>query len=85
MGDLRECIWKGSAVSLVLPAFDDTGSLGFPPRQEVYPPGSMVPLWVTASLFFAGNMEAELKPTTFSSLLLFMFSYFSSSTDPPPI
>ena len=26
-------------VSLVLPAFDDTGSLGFPLRQVVYPPG----------------------------------------------
>ena len=26
------------AVSLILPAFDDTGSLDFPPRQVVYPP-----------------------------------------------
>ena len=30
------------AVSLVLPAFDDTGSLGSPLRQVVYPPGSIV-------------------------------------------
>ena len=30
---LRECIWNAPAVSLVLPAFDDTGSLGFPPRR----------------------------------------------------
>ena len=34
---LRECIWNASAVLLVLPAFDDTGSLGSPPRQMVYP------------------------------------------------
>ena len=37
---LRECIWNVPAVSLVLSVFDDTGSLGFPPRWEVYPPGS---------------------------------------------
>ena len=36
---LLECILNAPAVSLVLPAFDDTGSLGFPPRQVVYPPG----------------------------------------------
>ena len=29
---LYECIWNGSTVSLVFPAFDDTGSLGSPPR-----------------------------------------------------
>ena len=34
---LRECIWNAPAVSLVLPAFDDIGSLGSPPRQVVYP------------------------------------------------
>ena len=44
---LCEFIWKVSAVSLFLPAFDDAGSLGSPPRQGVYPPGSMVPPWVT--------------------------------------
>ena len=38
---LRECILNGSAVTLV-PTFDDTGSLGSPPRQVVYPP-AMVP------------------------------------------
>ena len=48
---LRECIWNAPAVSLVLTTFDDTGSLGSPPRQVVYPPGSMVPPWVTASRF----------------------------------
>ena len=36
---LRECIWNGLAVSLVLLAFDVTGSLGNPPRRVVYPPG----------------------------------------------
>ena len=34
---LRECIWNAPAVSLVFPAFDDAGSLGYPPRQVVYP------------------------------------------------
>ena len=68
---LRECIRNAPAVSLVLPAFGHTGSLGSPPRQVVYPPGSMVPPRVTASPFLAGNREAELKHTTFSLLLLF--------------
>ena len=61
---LRECIWNAPVVSFVLPGFDNTGSLGFPPRREVPP-------WVTVSCFLAGNREAELKPTTFSSFLLF--------------
>ena len=34
---LREYIWNGPAVSLALPSFDGTGSLGSPPRQVVYP------------------------------------------------
>ena len=68
---LRKCIWNASAVSLVLRAFDDAGSLGSPPRQVVYPFRSMVPPWVTASRFLAWNREVETKPTTFSSLLLF--------------
>ena len=65
---LHECIWN--AVSVVFPTFEDTGSLGSP-RQVVYPPGFMVPPRVTASRFFPENREAELKATTFSSLLLF--------------
>ena len=32
---LRECIWNALAVSLILPAFDDTVSLVSPPRQVV--------------------------------------------------
>ena len=68
---LRESIWNTPRVSLVSSAFSDTGSLGSTPRQVVYPPASMVPPWVTASIFLPGNREAELKPTTFSSLLLF--------------
>ena len=69
--DLRKCIWNVPVVSLVLQTFDNTGSLGSPLHQVVYPPGYMVPLWVTASHFlFSGNREAELKPTTFSSFLL---------------
>ena len=68
---LRECIWNAPAVSLVHPPFDDTASLGSPPRQVGYPPGSLVSPWMTASHFLAGNREAQLKLTTFSSLLLF--------------
>ena len=65
---LRECIWNVPAVSLVLPTLEDTGSLGSPLRQVVYPSGS---IWVTASGFLTGNREAELKSITFYSLLLF--------------
>ena len=36
---LRGCIWNFPAVSLVLPPFDDTGCLGYPPRRVVYPRG----------------------------------------------
>ena len=68
---LCKCIWKAPAVSLVLPGFEDTGSLGSPPRQVVYPSSSMVPLWVTASRFHEGNRKVELKSITFSSFLLF--------------
>ena len=76
---LREYIWNAPAVSLVLPAFDYTAYLGSPPHQLGHPPGSVVPHWVTASCFLAGNKEAELKPTTFSSLLVFrvFLSFFS--------
>ena len=41
--------------------------------------------WVTSPHFLEGNTEAELKPTTFSSLLLFVFSCLSSPPDPPAI
>ena len=37
---LRECIWNVLMVSLELLTFDDTGSLGSPPRLVIYPPGS---------------------------------------------
>ena len=36
---LHECIWNTVVVSLVLPAFDYTGSLGHSPRRRVYPRG----------------------------------------------
>ena len=81
---LHECTWNAAAVSLVLPAFDDTGSIGSPPHHMVYPPGSMVPLWVTASYFLAGNREAELNLTTLSSLLLFRVFFFPLLLPPPP-
>ena len=68
---LGECIGNALAVPLVLPAFDFTGSLGSPLRQVVYPPGFMVLPWVTAFRFFAMDREAELKPTPFTTLLLF--------------
>ena len=33
----RKCIENEPAVSFVCSALEDTGSLGFPPRQVVYP------------------------------------------------
>ena len=69
---LREYIWN--LVLLALPAFGDTGFLDFPPRRVVSPPGSTLGDCFT---FLAGNREVELKPTTFSSLLLLrVFLYF---------
>ena len=35
---LNECIWNAPAVLLVHPDFDDSGSLGSPLHQVVYPP-----------------------------------------------
>ena len=55
------------AVSLLLPAFDDTGSLGYLFAGWSIP---LVPPWVSTSCFHPGNRVAELRPTTFSSLLL---------------
>ena len=61
-----------------LPSFSSTS--GF------YPPGPMVPTWVTASRFFVGNREAEPNLTTFSSLLLFhVFLSFLFSRSPSDI
>ena len=37
---LGECIRNVPALSLVLPTFDDTGSLGFAPRRVFYLLGS---------------------------------------------
>ena len=51
---LRECIWNAPAVSLILLAFDDTGSLDSPPCRVVYSPGSMVPLYVIAPVSLRG-------------------------------
>ena len=83
---LRECIIYTPAVSLVLPAFDDTGFLGFPSRQVVYPPASIVPSWVTASRFISGSSEVDIKPTTISSLILFrVFLSFLFSWPPSDI
>ena len=36
---LGECICNAPVFSYFLPAFDDTGSQGFPPRRVVYPRG----------------------------------------------
>ena len=63
---LRECIWNAPTVSLLLPAFDGTGSLGSPPRQVMSIPWLNFSPWVTVSRFLSGNKEADLKPITFS-------------------
>ena len=49
-------------------------------RKVVY--RTSVSILVTASRFLAGNNEAELKPTTFSSILLFIVFLFSLSLLP---
>ena len=41
------------------------------PHQVVNLPGLIIPSWVTAFCFLMVYREAKLKPTTFSSLLLF--------------
>ena len=54
---LCEYIWNASVVSLVLQAFDDTGSLSFPTHRVVYP---LVLSWMTTSCFLAVSREADL-------------------------
>ena len=81
---LLKCNKNAPAVSHVFPAFKDTGLLGSPPRWVVYYP--FVSTLVTISRFLAGNREAELKPTTLSSLLLFrVFLSFLFSWPPRDI
>ena len=65
---LCECIWTVPVVSLSFQFLTIMGSwvllfigLSIP----------LVPPWVTGSHFLAGTRETELKPTTFSLLLLF--------------
>ena len=69
---VRKCVSNAFAVSLALPASDDTSSPGYP-RQSVFN-------LVTASRSLTGNREIDLKPTTFSLfLLLSVFLSFLSS------
>ena len=46
---------------------------------------SLVPPWVTATHFLAGNREAKLKAIIFSSLLIFLDFTLSSFPDPRDI
>ena len=74
---LRECTWNAPAFSLVLPAFDDNGSLGSPLRRVVYPPGSALGDYLQ---FPCGEYGDWAKTHHFSSLLLFrdFLSFFFS-------
>ena len=74
---LRDCNLNALSVSLVLLTFEDTGSLGSPPRQ--------VPPWVTASRFLARNTEAELNPPLSLHSYSNVLSCLSSSHNPPAI
>ena len=56
---------------------------GFSSASWVCPPASMFLAKVTASRFLAGNREAELKPTTFSSLPFFL-AFLSFLVSWPP-
>ena len=70
-------------VLLGIPTFVDSGTHGYPPRWVTYHPlGSTLE---PAYHFLVGNRETELKPATFSSLLLcsVFLSLFVSSSSPP--
>ena len=56
---VHECIWNVLMFLLVLSFIDDNSSLFYPPSRVVY-----------IFDFLSEKREAELKPTTFSSLLL---------------
>ena len=74
-GDPRSCYsyftWMYLKCSSGLARLPSLRRYRSPSHQVVYPPGSAVPPWVTASRFLSGNRESELKPTTFS----FLFSW----------
>ena len=53
---LHECILNAFVVHLVLPTFDVTNSLGFPPRLVAYQLGSILE---TASRFLAGTVRSR--------------------------
>ena len=53
---LRQCILDEHAVLLVLPAFDDTGSLASPPRRVVYSRGFHIEYLPPVSLQGIGRM-----------------------------
>ena len=78
---LRECIWSVPVVSLVLLASKISAPWVF---LRVGWSNPLVQPWVIAARFLAWNKEAELKPTTFSSLLPFLslVSCLFSSLDP---
>ena len=57
-----ECIWNVVVNLLVLPTFDDTGSLDYTLHKVIYHPSASI--LVTASHFLTRNREAELKPIT---------------------
>ena len=82
-----KCTWNALMALLGLPTFDDTDSLCYLPRSVIYRPS--LSILVTASTFIAGNREAKLKPTTFSSLLFFRvflpFIFSSLNFTPFPI
>ena len=54
---LRKGIWNAPLVSLFLPTFDDTGSMGSPPRRVSIP---LVPFWVSVPFPYAENPPLPL-------------------------
>ena len=72
---VRECIKKALVVLLVLPTFEDIGSLGYLLRRSIY--SLSVFYMVIVSRFLAGKRKVDLKRITFSLLLLLRF-YLSS-------
>ena len=71
---LRKCIWNARMVSLVLPAFDGTRSLGFPTRRVVYSPGSTLndcPLFPCGEYGTWSKTHQFLFTPTFPCFLIF--------------
>ena len=68
---LRKCVLYAPAVSFVLPALENTGSLGSPPHQVIYPSGS------TLSIFFSVSFHTSFLISSSQHLFLLIAAFNS--------